>query len=396
MLRRIKPVGTRRGDEGMATSILVMATALVLMAGFLLLGRIAQAGDLRSRAQVGADAAALGTIAPLRDRAVDLALQGIDPAGAGYWLVDDPPEVAAKDYAKKNDTTLVGKVHLTSLTGGTAKVDVATEDCQLKRDEELTDQDREDLRHRRNLCTDNAGKTGIGRHGRATAVAKLLPPECRMEFPPPPQPGGNNPMPSRLLCDGVQAWPNGNRATITRLFRIRLVDREDPVGYTGLPDGLVGGGPAVATECATEGKKPADDLAFGPAVVAWALCWEKTPYTWGGGNISGPTKGFCCSPGGHDGSVRVGFDCSGLTLYAVYQASKGRIQLGHYTGNQISDPRGRPVPLNALQQGDLLFWEGHVAIYFGPGKMVEAPRTGSWVMISDLRTNGLIGARRFG
>jgi cell wall-associated NlpC family hydrolase len=376
-----------------------MGVAVMLAAGFLLFGRIAQAGDMRTRAQTGADATALGVLSPLRDQAVSLALSGMDPSGAGYWSVGSPPETAADNYSGRNGVRAT-RVRLSGMLGTTAMAEVATKDCQLKRDEELTEEERDDLRHRRNLCTDSSGKQGIGRSGTARAVAKLIPPDCEFFYGNPgEQATGLGPV-QRVECDGIQVFPGGDRPTVARLFRIRLVDREDPVAYTGLPDGLAGpsgGGPPVVSECATEGHRPADDLPFGAAVVAWALCWQGTPYSWGGGNYSGPTRGICCSPGGHSGATTVGFDCSGLTLYAVYQASKGRIALGHYTGNQVADPRGRPVPTDQLLPGDLLFFGSpthHVAIYYGDDQMVEAPQTGDVVKISPLRK--VDAARRFG
>ncbi|MBO0885628.1 MAG: C40 family peptidase, partial [Mycobacterium sp.] len=194
------------------------------------------------------------------------------------------------------------------------------------------------------------------------------------------------------------------RDAITRLFRIRLVDKEDPIDYTGAPagPGVFAGGGEVVDHCAKdEGKTPTDDMPFGARVVAWSLCWLGTPYRWGGGNYSGPAVGFCCSPSGGDGSIGPGFDCSGLTMYAVYQASKGRIALPHYTVTQDSDPRGQRVPITALQAGDLLFFGAvgaphHVAIYYGDGKMVEAQQTGVPVKISSLADRGLTEARRFG
>ncbi|WP_207946054.1 C40 family peptidase [Actinomadura sp. 7K534] len=403
MLRRIRSAGRYGGDAGVATSVLVMGMAVVLAAGFLAFGRIAQAGDMRNRAQIGADAAALGTLAPLRDQAVNLALTGIDPSAAGYWAVGASPESAAGKFADENDVR-VTKARLSGMAGDTAMVQVATKWCQLKNDDELTDKERDDLRNRRNLCTDGTGKKGIGRSGTATAVAKLFIPECSFEYwDPDEEATGLGPV-QRVVCEGaggrVQVFPNGNRESVTRLFRIRLVDDEDPVAYNGAPSGLGSAGSgSVVNHCATdESKTPAEDLSFGAAVVAWSLCWLGTPYAWGGGNYSGPTRGICCSPGGYDGRNYFGFDCSGLTLYAVYQASRGRIALGHYTGNQIADPRGTPVPTNQLRPGDLLFFgtptPHHVAIYYGDGKMVEAPQTGDVVKVTALRS--VDAARRFG
>jgi cell wall-associated NlpC family hydrolase len=45
------------------------------------------------------------------------------------------------------------------------------------------------------------------------------------------------------------------------------------------------------------------------------------PYQWGGGSLDGPTEVW-----GH-GTHRKGFDCSGLVMYAIYQASGHKIIL---------------------------------------------------------------------
>src|SRR6266545_8396597 len=147
MLRRIRSGrGQHGGDAGVATSVLVMGMAVILAAGFLAFGRIAHASNLRTRAQVGADASALGTLAPLRDLMVTMLMQGMLPDGAGYWGVGDPPETAAKRHAEKNDTR-VTRVRLSGIAGDTALVEVETKDCQLKKESELTDKEKDDLRN---------------------------------------------------------------------------------------------------------------------------------------------------------------------------------------------------------------------------------------------------------
>ncbi|WP_327089307.1 NlpC/P60 family protein [Nonomuraea sp. NBC_01738] len=99
-----------------------------------------------------------------------------------------------------------------------------------------------------------------------------------------------------------------------------------------------------------------------------------TPFSWGGGRPSGPTTGI------GRGANTVGFDCSGLTLYAW---SKAGISLGHYTGTQFR--QGRRVPLSDLRKGDLVFFGGgsgdptHVGLYLGGGIMIHAPKTGDVV-----------------
>lgn len=113
-------------------------------------------------------------------------------------------------------------------------------------------------------------------------------------------------------------------------------------------------------------------------------------YAWGGGDANGPTLGI------RDGGVadsygdyaKIGFDCSGLTLYAF--AAVG-IQLDHYTGYQYQ--AGRQIPSSEMQRGDLLFWgpgaSQHVAIYLGDGQMLEAPQSGDVVKVSPVRYAGM-------
>ena len=111
-----------------------------------------------------------------------------------------------------------------------------------------------------------------------------------------------------------------------------------------------------------------------------------TPYAWGGGNANGPTKGI--RDGGnadaHGDYNKVGFDCSGLMIYAFAGVGKA---LPHYTGYQYT--AGPQVPVADRKRGDMLFWPGHVALYLGDGKMVEAPQSGDVVKISPVRMAGI-------
>jgi cell wall-associated NlpC family hydrolase len=86
-----------------------------------------------------------------------------------------------------------------------------------------------------------------------------------------------------------------------------------------------------------------------------------------------------------------GFDCSGLVQYVFGRVG---LRLPHYTVSQYQ--LGRPVR-GRLLPGDLVFFNGlgHVGIYAGSGKMIEAPRTGlrvRWVALA--RHGGFAGARR--
>jgi cell wall-associated NlpC family hydrolase len=102
------------------------------------------------------------------------------------------------------------------------------------------------------------------------------------------------------------------------------------------------------------------------------------PYCFDGGDANGPTHGQGGS-GCPDGTV--GFDCSGLTLYAWARAG---IELPHFSGDQYN--RGRHIPITQVQPGDLIFLanasEGnhHVAMIWsidpgsttGSGQIIEA------------------------
>lgn len=144
------------------------------------------------------------------------------------------------------------------------------------------------------------------------------------------------------------------------------------------------------TEKATSALGDADRNAKIEAVIARAKSQIGMPYAWGGGNANGPTKGI------RDGGVadsygdynKVGFDCSGLTMYAF--AGVG-ISLPHYTGYQYQ--KGTQVPASEMQRGDLIFYgpgaSQHVAIYLGDGTMIEAPQSGSNVQISPVRWSGM-------
>ncbi|OBA99302.1 peptidase M23 [Mycobacteriaceae bacterium 1482268.1] len=106
------------------------------------------------------------------------------------------------------------------------------------------------------------------------------------------------------------------------------------------------------------------------------------PYSWGGGNAAGPSNGI------DSGAGTVGFDCSGLILYAF--AGVG-IKLPHYSGSQYN--MGRKIPSAQMRRGDVIFYgpggSQHVALYLGNGQMLEAPYTGSHVKVSPVRTSGM-------
>ncbi|MCZ9351338.1 NlpC/P60 family protein [Streptomyces mutabilis] len=112
-----------------------------------------------------------------------------------------------------------------------------------------------------------------------------------------------------------------------------------------------------------------------------------TPYSWGGGNASGPSTGTCCSPSGRSGKTTVGFDCSGLTLYAY---AKAGITLPRTAAAQYA--ASEHIDWDEVKPGDLMFYGSsatsihHVGIYVGNGWMIDAPRPGTQVRYSPLDT----------
>ncbi|MCZ9307178.1 C40 family peptidase [Corynebacterium sp. c8Ua_181] len=101
--------------------------------------------------------------------------------------------------------------------------------------------------------------------------------------------------------------------------------------------------------------------AAGQAAVAAAKSQMGQPYVWGG-------------------TGNGGFDCSGLTQWAYSQAG---VDLPRTADQQAI---GQQVSADQLQPGDLVVWDGHVAMYSGNGEIVEA---GDPVQTNPLRTSNM-------
>lgn len=100
-----------------------------------------------------------------------------------------------------------------------------------------------------------------------------------------------------------------------------------------------------------------------------------TPYQWGG---NGPDS----------------YDCSGLTTYAW-----GSVGVRLPRSSSMQKAALPPVPIEALQPGDLVFFGSpvhHVGMFIGDGKMVNAPYSGDSVRVDSIYRRDYAGAGRPG
>jgi cell wall-associated NlpC family hydrolase len=136
------------------------------------------------------------------------------------------------------------------------------------------------------------------------------------------------------------------------------------------------------------------------ASAAWrALRTIGTPYAWAGGSSTGPTAGVCAAGAAANDCHIVGFDCSGLALYAWAPY----LSMPHFAADQYRSGRVHPT-VSQLRLGDLVFWSSdgsaagihHVAIYVGSGNVVQAPQSGDIVRVTPLARvdAGYFGAAR--
>jgi cell wall-associated NlpC family hydrolase len=122
-------------------------------------------------------------------------------------------------------------------------------------------------------------------------------------------------------------------------------------------------------------------------------------YAWAGGGAFGPSQGVCDPSNGAPNDCHVvGYDCSGLAMYAW-----GGSWWAHYAATQFRQAGSFHPSAGQLRPGDLIFWSfngavsgiHHVAVYVGSGHIVEAPYSGGFVQEASLyEYGGFFGATR--
>lgn len=109
----------------------------------------------------------------------------------------------------------------------------------------------------------------------------------------------------------------------------------------------------------------------GKQIAKYALQFVGNPYVAGGTSLTG------------------GADCSGFT-YRVYQDWGYGLSRTSYS--QRSD--GRAVDYSEAQPGDLICYEGHVALYIGGGKIVHASTQKTGIKVSNANYRPILAVRR--
>ena len=80
------------------------------------------------------------------------------------------------------------------------------------------------------------------------------------------------------------------------------------------------------------------------------------------------------------GATPSGFDCSGFTSYVYKKAGVAKLP----RSSSAQRHSGKVVSRSKARAGDLIWTRGHVAIYLGKGKQIDAPRPGKTIQVRSI------------
>lgn len=117
--------------------------------------------------------------------------------------------------------------------------------------------------------------------------------------------------------------------------------------------------------------KTQEEVSSGTAVVNYALQFVGNPYVWGGTSLTN------------------GADCSGfiMSVYANFGVS-----LPHSSAALRSV--GTEVSYSEAQPGDIICYDGHVALYIGNGQVVHAANERKGIIVSSATHMNILTVRR--
>ena len=113
------------------------------------------------------------------------------------------------------------------------------------------------------------------------------------------------------------------------------------------------------------------DSSTGVAIANYALQFVGNPYVYGGTSLTN------------------GADCSGFTMSVFAHFG---ISLPHSSAGQRSV--GRAVSYSEAQAGDLICYDGHVAIYLGGGRIVHASTEKTGIKTGTATYRTILSVRR--
>ncbi len=168
---------------------------------------------------------------------------------------------------------------------------------------------------------------------------------------------------------------NETLARINRDLYSIVLTRENLVDESGVDEELL----QQQIFDAMAERKAKQSLTLGESIAEYAASYVGTlPYVWGGA------------------SLRSGADCSGFCaqIFAHFGLlDQGSANVHAYDSFALRSV-GQPVSLSQILPGDLVCYNGHVAIYYGNGLCVNEPAPGRYCSFDSLYMLPIVAVRR--